>query len=221
MRISLLGPPGSGKGTQADAIRGRYGIAHVSSGDLLRAAVREGSELGVEAQRYMDAGQLVPSRLVVDLVRERVSSDDCAEGYLLDGFPRAIDQAEMLCGMLDDGEPVLDHVVALEVPEDEVVRRLSGRRNCPECAAIYHVEFSPPATDGVCDPPASSLRSKNRFRWYISSSCDCRRFTMCSSSASIVFSSEIFSRPSRTLSLRRSFRTKHDVGVEFKGVSRS
>ena len=164
VRTSLLGPPGSGKGTQADAIRGRYGIAHVSSGDLLRAAVREGSELGVEAQRYMDAGQLVPSRLVVDLVRERVSSDDCAEGYLLDGFPRAIDQAEMLCGMLDDGEPVLDHVVALEVPEDEVVRRLSGRRNCPECAAIYHVEFSPPATDGVCDHCGSALEQRDDDR---------------------------------------------------------
>lgn len=150
MRLVLVGAPGSGKGTQSDTLRHVLSVPHISSGDLLRQAVSDETELGVEAKGFMDAGRLVPDQLVLGMIRERISRDDSSRGFLLDGFPRTIEQAEQLDEMLGE-ECGLDHVVALEVSEDEVVERLSGRRSCPGCGRLFHIKFSPPVETGVCD----------------------------------------------------------------------
>jgi adenylate kinase len=147
----LLGAPGAGKGTQAERIAERYGLPHVSTGDILRAAVARGSEMGRAAQRYMEAGELVPDEVVVGVVRERLDEPDTADGFLLDGFPRTIEQAERLDAMLAARGRALTHVILLDVPEDELVERLAGRRLCRECGRGYHVVFDPPQEPGVCD----------------------------------------------------------------------
>ncbi len=146
MRLMLLGPPGAGKGTVAKKLVEKYGIPQLSTGDLLRAAVSEGTELGRKAKTYMDAGGLVPDTVVIGLIEERLKQDDCRTGFILDGFPRTLPQAEALSSIT-----ALDAVVNLEVGDEEVVVRLSGRRVCKQCGAIYHVRNIPPAVEGKCD----------------------------------------------------------------------
>ncbi len=161
MNIILLGPPGAGKGTQAKRMIEKYGIPQISTGDMLRAAVQAGTELGLEAKKYMDAGQLVPDEVVIGLVKERIQQDDCKNGYMLDGFPRNVSQAETLDKMLSELGQKIDHVVCIEVPEDELIKRLTGRRTCKQCGAGYHVVFDPPKQDGVCDKCGGELYQRD------------------------------------------------------------
>ncbi len=164
MRLILLGPPGAGKGTQAKRLIERYGIPQISTGDILRAAVREGTELGRKAKQYMDAGQLVPDEVVIGIIRERLKEADCARGFILDGFPRTVPQAEALKGVLAELGQALDHVVSIEVPDEDLVERLTGRRTCRGCGAMYHVRFSPPKQDGVCDRCGGELYQRDDDR---------------------------------------------------------
>lgn len=151
MVVILLGPPGAGKGTQAVRLADNVGWEHVSTGDLLRAARRDGAELGRRAQSFMDAGELVPDSLILDLVREYLRGVAPEAGILFDGFPRTTAQAEGLQEVLGSVDRRVDKVVVLEADDEELVRRLAGRRSCPECGAVYNVHFTPPATEGVCD----------------------------------------------------------------------
>lgn len=161
MNIVLLGPPGAGKGTQAKRMIDEYGIPQISTGDMLRAALKAGTELGLEAKKYMDKGELVPDSVVVGLVKERIQEPDCAKGYMLDGFPRNVSQAETLDGMLSELGQKIDHVVSIEVPDEELVKRLTGRRTCRDCGAGYHVMFDPPKKDGVCDKCGGELYQRD------------------------------------------------------------
>jgi adenylate kinase len=147
----FLGAPGAGKGTQARLISESQGIPQISTGDILRAAVREGTPLGREAQGYMERGELVPDSVMVGLIRERLSCADCANGFILDGFPRTLDQAEALDALLGDLNKPLTYVFDVEVPREELLKRLTGRRVCRNCSASFHVEFNPPKVEGVCD----------------------------------------------------------------------
>lgn len=149
MRMIFIGPPGAGKGTQAARLVDSHGIAHISTGDMLRAAVKAGTDLGKEAQRYMSAGQLVPDSVIIGLVNERIQEPDCAKGFLLDGFPRTLPQAEALDVALDGAGVELDHVLVLEVADDLIVNRITGRRTDPVTGEIYHLEFKPPPADIV------------------------------------------------------------------------
>ncbi len=151
MRIILLGPPGAGKGTQAKLLIERLGVPQVSTGDMLRAAVTAGTPLGREAKAFMDRGALVPDAVIIGLVRERLQAADCARGYILDGFPRTVAQAEALEKTLLDLRLTLDHVLCLEVPAEDLVVRIAGRRTCRGCGAMFHVRFSPAKRDGICD----------------------------------------------------------------------
>jgi adenylate kinase len=151
MNLILLGPPGAGKGTQAQRLVDSLKIPQISTGDLLRQAVRDGTELGLEAKAYMERGELVPDRIVIGMLAERMKADDASAGFILDGFPRAVSQGEALEEMLSSENKTLNHVVSIEVPEEELVRRLTGRRSCPKCAAMFHVMFSPPKQEGICD----------------------------------------------------------------------
>lgn len=157
MRLILLGPPGAGKGTQAARIAEAYGIPHISTGDILRANVRAGTDLGVEAKRYMDAGDLVPDELVMRMVGDRLREPDASTGFLFDGFPRTVPQAEALQQLLVAHDAPLDAVLRLSVPRDEVIARLTGRRTCSNCGRIFHVVFDPPEVEGVCDECGGSL----------------------------------------------------------------
>jgi adenylate kinase len=157
MRLIMLGPPGAGKGTQAKTLAAQLGVPQISTGDLLRAAVAAGTELGRQAKARMDAGELVPDELVVAMVRERLRQDECRPGFILDGFPRSLPQAGALDEMLRREGLGLDWVLSIEVGEEEVLRRLGGRRNCPACGAMYHVEFNPPRHEGVCDKCGGKL----------------------------------------------------------------
>ncbi|MGN0411045.1 MAG: adenylate kinase [Candidatus Fimousia sp.] len=149
MKIIMLGAPGAGKGTQAKMISEKYGIPHISTGDIFRANIKNGTELGKKAKSYMDQGLLVPDELVVDLVVDRVQKEDCKEGYILDGFPRTIPQAEALDAAL--GEDKIDYALDIEVPDDHIIKRMSGRRACVGCGATYHLVYNPTKTEGVCD----------------------------------------------------------------------
>jgi len=151
MQAILLGPPGAGKGTQAKMLTERYGVPQVSTGDILRAAVAAGTPLGKEAKAYMDRGALVPDEVVIGIVRDRLGEPDCRKGYLLDGFPRTVAQAEALSRMLKKLGAPLPRVASLEVGEEELVKRLSGRRTCPACGELFHVESHPPRVEGICD----------------------------------------------------------------------
>jgi len=157
VRVVLIGPPGAGKGTQARALAALWGIPQVSSGDLLRAVVREDSELGREAASYMDRGQLVPDELVLKLIAERLRKKDAHKCFILDGFPRNVSQAEALGKGLDKAGLKLVKAVAVIVPDEEIVKRISGRRTCAKCNAMYHVAFEPPAKPGVCDKCGGEL----------------------------------------------------------------
>ena len=156
MRLVLLGPPGAGKGTQARALGALWNIPQIASGDLLRAAVQNGSELGLEARTFMDRGQLVPDELVLKLIAERLGHRDAQAGFILDGFPRSVAQAEALAGMIGRTQAI-DKVVAVIVPDQEIVQRISGRRTCKNCNAMYHLKFEPPKIAGVCDKCGGEL----------------------------------------------------------------
>ena len=151
MRIILLGPPGAGKGTQAVRLVARWGIPHISTGDILRANVREGTTLGREAKRFMDAGDLVPDDVIIGMVGERLAAPDAADGFLFDGFPRTVPQARALEVLVNERDTPIDVVLRLVVDQDDVVARLTGRRTCSECGRIYHVQTDPPAQEGRCD----------------------------------------------------------------------
>jgi adenylate kinase len=151
VKLVLLGPPGAGKGTQASRLKERYGLAHLSTGDMLREAVAAGTEVGRQAKSIMDAGKLVPDELMIRLVAERITKPDCAQGFILDGFPRTIAQAEALDRLLTDGNEKLDAVVELAVDDDALVDRISGRFSCARCGAGYHDRHKPTQADGVCD----------------------------------------------------------------------
>ncbi len=158
LNLILLGPPGAGKGTQAERLREDFGLPHLSTGDMLRAQVTEGSALGLKAKAFMDAGELVPDEVIVGMIVQRVSDADAGDGFLLDGFPRNEAQAQALSDALDGLDRRLTAVLAIEVPDEEVVRRLSGRRVCVKNQGhIYHVEFDPPKHDGICDQDGSRL----------------------------------------------------------------
>jgi adenylate kinase len=151
MRVVFLGAPGVGKGTQADRIAAQYQAAKISTGDLLREAVRNQTTLGLEAKSYMDQGKLVPDAVVIGLVKEKLTESSCAKGFVLDGFPRTVPQAEALGVALASKGIALGRVVNFQVSREDIVRRLSGRRSCPKCQATFHVDFAPPKVDGVCD----------------------------------------------------------------------
>ena len=149
--VILLGGPGAGKGTQAERIVTEYKLPHISTGEMLRAAVAKGTQMGLEAQKYMESGALVPDEVVIGVVRERLAEPDAGDGFLLDGFPRTIPQAEQLDAMLAEAGRAVTHVVLIDVPADELVQRIAGRRSCAGCGKLYNVTFDPPEAEGVCD----------------------------------------------------------------------
>lgn len=157
MKIIMLGAPGAGKGTQAKMISEKYGLPHVSTGDIFRANIKNGTELGKKAKAYMDAGQLVPDELTVDLLLDRISKEDCKNGYILDGFPRTIPQAECLEKALNARGESIDFAIDVEVPDENIVKRMGGRRACVSCGATYHVVNIPPKKEGICDKCGSEL----------------------------------------------------------------
>ncbi|MBQ6589031.1 MAG: adenylate kinase [Butyrivibrio sp.] len=157
MKIIMLGAPGAGKGTQAQMIADKYNIPHISTGDIFRANIKNGTELGKKAKEYMDKGLLVPDELTVQLLLDRVANDDCKNGYVLDGFPRTIPQADVLDNELTKLGDKVDFAVNVDVPDENIVRRMSGRRACLKCGATYHIEHIPPKTEGICDKCGSEL----------------------------------------------------------------
>lgn len=157
MKIIMLGAPGAGKGTQAKRIADKYEIPHISTGDIFRANIKNGTELGKKAKEYMDQGLLVPDELTVNLVIDRVSNDDCKNGYVLDGFPRTIPQAEALDNALTARGEKIEFAVNVEVPDENIINRMSGRRACLTCGATYHTEFIKPKVEGICDNCGSTL----------------------------------------------------------------
>jgi len=161
MKALLMGPPGAGKGTQAVVLAEKLAIPHISTGDMFRAAVKEGTPLGVEAKKYMDAGGLVPDEVTIGIVRERLSKDDCKEGFLLDGFPRTVFQAEALDEIVKDLGMALDAAINIDVDEDALVGRITGRRMCRKCGTPYHIEFSPSKVEGVCDKCGGELYQRD------------------------------------------------------------
>lgn len=156
-----MGPPGAGKGTQAERIVDEFRIPHISTGDALRLAVKQGTELGLEAKKYMDQGHLVPDDLMIGIVRERLQQDDCSKGFLLDGFPRTLSQAEALDEILASMGKQIDHVINLQVDRDLLLARLTGRRICRSCGSTYHVLFNPPQAEGVCDKCGGELYQRS------------------------------------------------------------
>ena len=157
MKIIMLGAPGAGKGTQAKRIAEKYTIPHISTGDIFRANNKEGTELGKKAKTYMDQGLLVPDELVVDLVVDRVQQSDCSNGYVLDGFPRTIPQAESLDAALAKLNDKVDYAINVEVPDENIIKRMSGRRACVACGGTYHIEHIPPKVEGICDTCGKEL----------------------------------------------------------------
>lgn len=157
MKIIMLGAPGAGKGTQAKLIAEKYGVPHISTGDIFRANIKNGTELGKEAKEYMDNGLLVPDELTVRLLLDRVAQDDCKNGYVLDGFPRTIPQAEVLDKELTRLGGSVDFAVDVDVPDENIIRRMSGRRACLNCGATYHIVNIPPKKEGICDVCGSDL----------------------------------------------------------------
>ncbi len=157
MKIIMLGAPGAGKGTQAKMIADKYGVPHISTGDIFRANIKNGTELGMEAKKYMDQGLLVPDELTVRILLDRVAQEDCKNGYVLDGFPRTIPQAEVLDSELTKLGDHIDYAINVDVPDENIVKRMSGRRACLTCGATYHIEHVPPKKEGICDVCGSEL----------------------------------------------------------------
>ena len=149
MKIIMLGAPGAGKGTQARIIAEKFGIPNISTGDIFRANIKNGTQLGMEAKKYMDQGLLVPDELTVKILLDRMEQDDCKNGYILDGFPRNIPQAEVLDKALEERKEKLDYAINVDVPDENIIKRMSGRRACTGCGATYHVEHIPPKTEGI------------------------------------------------------------------------
>jgi len=164
VNIIMLGPPGAGKGTQAKMLVERLGIPQISTGDMLRAAVKDGTELGKKAKEYMDAGKLVPDEVVIGIVKERLAQADCERGFILDGFPRTIPQAEALDRVLEELGKRIDYVINVAVPNEELITRLTGRRTCRKCGAMYHVVFNPPREEGRCDKCGGELYQRDDDR---------------------------------------------------------
>ena len=161
MRLILLGPPGAGKGTQASAIVKEYNIPHISTGDIFRSNIKEGTDLGRKAKEYIDKGLLVPDEVVISIVKDRLAEEDCKSGFLLDGFPRTLEQGEALDTTLDEMNISLDKVVNIEVELKDLVGRAVGRRICRNCGATYHVEFNPPKNEGKCDVCSGELYQRD------------------------------------------------------------
>ena len=151
MKIIMLGAPGAGKGTQAKKIAQKYGIPHVSTGDIFRANIKNGTDLGMKAKTYMDAGNLVPDEITIGMLLDRIHQDDCKKGYVLDGFPRTIPQAESLTAALKERGESIDYAIDVDVPDENIIRRMSGRRACLSCGATYHIVYNAPKKEGVCD----------------------------------------------------------------------
>lgn len=160
MNLILMGLPGAGKGTQAEKIIEKYQIPHISTGDMFRSAIKEGTELGSKAKSFMDQGALVPDEVTIGIVRDRLGKDDCKNGYLLDGFPRTLQQAEALENLLADLNAPIDYVIHIDVPKDKLLDRLTGRRVCPTCGATYHVIFNPPKVAEKCDQDGATLNQR-------------------------------------------------------------
>ena len=161
MKIVMLGAPGAGKGTQAKQIAAKYGIPHISTGDIFRANLKEGTELGLKAKVYMDQGQLVPDSLTLELIMDRFSKDDCKNGYVLDGFPRTIPQAEALTKALKDNNDRLDYAIDVDVPDENIINRMSGRRACAKCGGTFHIKYNPTKVEGICDLCGGELYIRN------------------------------------------------------------
>ncbi|MEM3567169.1 MAG: adenylate kinase, partial [Thermoplasmata archaeon] len=159
MNLIMLGAPGAGKGTQAQKLAAHLKIPQISTGDMLRQALAEGTPLGMEARKYMEAGKLVPDAVVVGIVKERLSREDCRNGFILDGFPRTLEQAKAL-----DGIAKIDYVINIDVPEEILVERITGRRSCRKCGAVYHVKYNPPKTPGQCDVCGGELYQREDDR---------------------------------------------------------
>jgi adenylate kinase len=164
LKLIFLGPPGVGKGTQAERLANDRGLAHISTGNILRSEVEAASELGTKAKQYMDSGELVPDELVVAMVARRIDQPDCRAGYILDGFPRTMGQAEALEETLDARGETIDKALYFSAPDETLIKRLSGRRSCPSCGANYHVENMPPEKDGICDRCGSELIQRDDDR---------------------------------------------------------
>ena len=175
MKIVMLGAPGAGKGTQAQRIAERFGIPHVSTGDIFRANIKNQTELGRQVKAIIDAGQLVPDELTIGMLMDRIHEDDCVGGYVLDGYPRTIPQAESLTEALAKTGEAIDYAINIDVPDEHIIDRMGGRRSCPGCGAMYHIVYNAPQQDGVCDACGGSLvirdddkpeTVKNRLRVY-------------------------------------------------------
>ncbi|MDG4657885.1 adenylate kinase [Ectobacillus antri] len=161
MNLILMGLPGAGKGTQAEQIVAEYNIPHISTGDMFRAAIKEGTELGLQAKSFMDKGELVPDEVTIGIVRERLAKDDCSKGFLLDGFPRTVAQADALEGIMKDLGKKIDYVLNINVDSSLLLKRLTGRRICKSCGATYHLIFNPPQVEGVCDKCGGELYQRS------------------------------------------------------------
>lgn len=157
MKIILLGPPGAGKGTQAKSISKKYSIPHISTGDIFRKNISDKTPLGIEAKKYIDEGHLVPDQLTIDIVEDRLKQDDCVNGFLLDGYPRTVSQAEALERFLQDEGQKLDTALLIKVPKEFILDRMTGRRVCTACGASYHVKYNPPKAEGICDACGSKV----------------------------------------------------------------
>ena len=157
MKIIMLGAPGAGKGTQAKKIAAKYGIPHISTGDIFRANIKGGTELGMKAKTFMDQGMLVPDEITIGMLMDRIDEADCAKGYVLDGFPRTIPQAESLTEALKGMNESIDYAVNVDVPDENIVNRMGGRRACVACGATYHIQFNAPKTEGICDTCGEKL----------------------------------------------------------------
>ena len=161
MKIVMLGAPGAGKGTQAQMICEKYGIPHVSTGDIFRENIRNNTELGQQVKSYLNEGKLVPDELTVRILLDRVAKEDCANGYVLDGFPRTIPQAEVLTQKLEEMNDKIDFAIDVEVPDENIINRMGGRRSCPNCGATYHIQYIPPKKEGICDACGTELVLRN------------------------------------------------------------
>ena len=157
MKIVMLGAPGAGKGTQAIKIADKYDIPHISTGDIFRANIKGGTELGQKAKSYIDKGELVPDEVTIGMLLDRIAQDDCKNGYVLDGFPRTIPQAESLTEALKSQEDKIDFALNIDVPDEAIIERMSGRRACPKCGATYHIVYAAPKTENICDKCGSEL----------------------------------------------------------------